>query len=166
MLETVREESIDLAKADVDKAKADVGKAEADVEAAQTLVKNCTLFAPVTGYILVKNAEQGGYVNALAYTGIAGSLCDMADLSDLEVSVDVQERDIARITVGGPCYVMPDAFAGNDEFKAKHPRGYEGVYDRPCPSRTARRDRSRFVSRFVCRRTKSPSISCRTWAQS
>ena len=57
----------------------------------------------------------------------------VADLSDLEVELDIQERDIARIAVGNRCYIMPEAFARDERFLKKHPNGYDGVYERRMP---------------------------------
>ena len=77
-------------------ARAQVLKAKANVEQADKQLKNCTIIAPTTGIILTKKAELGGYVNPLAF-GAAGYLCEMADLRDLEVELDIQERDIGRV---------------------------------------------------------------------
>ncbi len=112
--------------------KAQVQSAQAAVDQATKQLKNCSIVAPVTGSILTKKAELGGYVNPFAF-GAAGSLCEMADLADLEVDLDIQERDIARITVGNRCLIMPEAFARDAVFKKKHPDGYEGVYERRLP---------------------------------
>jgi len=116
----------------IDVARNQVEKAKGDLEEAQKNLKNCTIVAPVTGSVLSKKAELGGYVNPFAFN-TAGSLCDMADLADLEVELDIQERDISRITVGCPCLVMPEAFSRDEEFLKKHPNGYEGVYERRMP---------------------------------
>ena len=44
-----------------------------------------------------KNAEEGSLVNPVAMQGFY-SLCEMADLSDLEVDLMIQERDISKIS--------------------------------------------------------------------
>jgi multidrug resistance efflux pump len=48
----------------------------------------------------------------------------MADLSDLEVDLNIQERDIARVRVGQKCRVRAEAFPE---------RVYEGYVDRLMP---------------------------------
>ena len=69
---------------------------------AGTLVKaewqldNCTIVAPITGTLLKKNVEEGNIVNPVAFNG-SFSVCEMADLSNLEVDLSIQERDIARV---------------------------------------------------------------------
>ncbi len=104
-------------------AKAELAQAEADVVKAQWRLGNCTIRAPVTGTILKKNAEEGNVVNPVAMNG-SFSLCDMADLSDLEVDLNIQERDIARVQVGQRCRVRAEAYPD---------RIYDGVVDRLMP---------------------------------
>ena len=60
---------------------------------------NCIIRAPISGTILKKNAEEGSLVNPAAMQGFY-SLCEMADLSDLEVDLTIQERDISKIFTG------------------------------------------------------------------
>jgi HlyD family secretion protein len=127
MVEGAREERKLAAKADVAQARADLAKAEWRLE-------NTVIKAPVSGTILEKKAELGNLVNPSAFSnGLAASLCDMADLSQLEVDVKVSERDRPRVFKGQKCWVVPDAFVRDDEFKKTHPRGFEGVVSRIMP---------------------------------
>lgn len=93
----------------IDQAKAEVQQAEADLSKAQWRLDNCTIKAPISGTILKKNAEEGNIVNAVAFNG-SFSLCDMADLSDLEVDLSVQESNISKVFKGQRCKVQPEAF--------------------------------------------------------
>ena len=93
----------------IDQAKAEVQQAEADLSKAQWRLSNCTIRAPINGTILKKNAEEGNIVNAVAFNG-SFSLCDMADLSDLEVDLSVQESNISKVFKGQRCKVQPEAF--------------------------------------------------------
>lgn len=111
-----REERIEIAKAEL-------AQAEADVAKAQWRLGNCTIVAPVTGTILKKNAEEGNVVNPGAMNG-SFSLCDMADLADLEVELFIQERDISVVQVGQQCRVRAEAYPD---------RIYQGVVDRLMP---------------------------------
>jgi multidrug resistance efflux pump len=113
-------------------AKAQVLSAQAGVQQAEKQLKNCTIVAPTSGIILSKKAELGGYVNPLAF-GAAGYLCEMADLHDLEVELDIQERDISRVTPGQHCRIMPEAGQHDDAFLKTHPNGYDGVVSRRMP---------------------------------
>jgi HlyD family secretion protein len=113
-------------------AKANVRSAEAAVQQAEKQLKNCTIVAPTSGIILSKKAELGGYVNPLAF-GAAGYLCEIADLKDLEVELDIQERDISRVHPGQKCRIMPEAGQHDDVFLKTHPNGYDGVVSRRMP---------------------------------
>jgi multidrug resistance efflux pump len=111
---------------------AQVQKAQADVEQAAKQLKNCTIVAPTTGIVLSKKAELGGYVNPMAF-GAAGYLCEMADLRDLEVELDIQERDISRIKPGQRCRIVPESGQHDDAFLKTHANGYSGVVSRRMP---------------------------------
>lgn len=111
-----RQEQIDNAEALHEQAKAELVKAE-------WKLNNCVIRAPISGTILKKNAEEGNIVNPIAFNG-SFSLCDMADLSDLEVDLNVQERDISLIFKGQKCTVR--ALAWKD-------RMYEGYVSRLMP---------------------------------
>lgn len=107
----------------IDQARAEVALARADLKKSQWRMDNTTVRAPITGTILKKNAEEGNIVNPVAFNG-SFSLCDMADLSDLEVDLSIQERDIARVFRGQKCDVTADAYPA---------RRYEAVVDRLMP---------------------------------
>jgi HlyD family secretion protein len=104
-------------------AQAEVMQAEAELAKAQWRLENCTIRAPISGTILKKNAEEGNIVNPIAFNG-SFSLCDLADLSDLEVELTIQERDIAKVRVNQKCQVRAEAFPD---------RVYEGVVSRLMP---------------------------------
>jgi HlyD family secretion protein len=104
-------------------AEAEVRQAEATLTLAAWRLDNCTIRAPVTGTILKKNAEEGNIVNPVAFN-ISATLCDMADLADLEVELNVQERDIARVFKDQKCKVRAEAFPD---------RTYEGFVSRLMP---------------------------------
>jgi multidrug resistance efflux pump len=112
-----REERIAAANAEVDVARAKLRKAEWRLE-------NCTIRAPVDGTILTKKAELGNLVNPLAFGATSGSICEMADLADLEVELDITERDVAKVQKGMPCKIRAEAYPD---------RPYEGVVDRLMP---------------------------------
>jgi len=104
-------------------AEADVQLAEAELAKARWRLDNCTIRAPVSGTILQKNAEKGNIVNAMAMNG-SFSLCEMADLADLEVELLIAERDIAKVFQGQRCKVCAEAYQD---------RAYEGWVDRIMP---------------------------------
>jgi HlyD family secretion protein len=93
----------------IEAARAEVQQADADVARTTWQLDNCTIRAPIGGTILIKNAEEGNIVNPIAFNG-SFSLCEMADLSDLEVELDIQERDISKVFKGQRCKVRAEAF--------------------------------------------------------
>jgi multidrug resistance efflux pump len=116
-------------------AKFEVAQAQALFDKAKWRHDNCEIRAPVDGIILSKKAEEGNIVNPSAFSsGISASLCDMADLTKLEVDLSIQERDIAQIKQGMPCLVMPEAYQADKAFLKKHPKGYEAFVSRLMPT--------------------------------
>jgi len=111
-----RQERIDGASADLELAKAEAVKARWRLD-------NCTIRAPISGTILTKKAEEGNVVNPIVMNG-SYSLCEMADLSDLEVELKIQERDIAKVFKGQKCKVRAEAYPD---------RVYDGVVSRLMP---------------------------------
>lgn len=116
MLMGPREEKVASAWAEVEQAEADLAKAKWRLD-------SCTVTAPVSGTILTKTAELGNIVNPIAMN-IATAFCEMADLSDLEVNLDIQERDIANVFKGQRCRIKADAYAD---------RYFDGVVSRVMP---------------------------------
>ncbi len=125
MVKGPREEKLRVAEAEVDQANADLAKAE-------WRLNNCIIVAPVSGIILTKKSEEGNIINPAAFN-ISASLCEMADLTDLEVDLSIQERDVASVFKGQKCLVMPEAFQNFPPFLKVHPNGYEGVVSRLMP---------------------------------
>jgi multidrug resistance efflux pump len=121
---------IDAAKADLNTAAAGIASAEADERAAAArrketarLVDNCTVRAPIDGTILTKSADKGALVSPMSFN-VAAGICTIADLSKLEVEIDVPERQITRLQKGQACVLQADADPA---------REYRGVVDRVMP---------------------------------
>lgn len=93
----------------IEAARRRVAQAKADLVTAEWNLDNCTVRAPIAGTILTKKAEEGNIVNPIAFN-ISASLCDMADLSDLEVDLNIQERDVAKVFKDQRCKLWPEAF--------------------------------------------------------
>ena len=104
-------------------AEAQVRQQEAELRRAKWRLDNCIIVAPISGTILKKNAELGNLVNPVAFNG-SFSLCDIADLSKLEVELSIQERDISKVKKGQRCRVQPEAYMD---------RYYDGVVSRLMP---------------------------------
>lgn len=93
----------------IEMARAAVIQAEANLTKSLWRLENCTLRAPISGTILKKNAEEGNLVNPVAFSG-STSVCDIADLSDLEIDLNIQERDVSKVFVNQQCEVRSEAF--------------------------------------------------------
>jgi HlyD family secretion protein len=102
MFQGTRDKRIQTSEAELEQAKAREKKAN-------WLLDNCVIRAPVGGNILTKKAEIGNLVNALSFN-VSASLCEMADLTKLEVDLEIQEREIRKIELGQPCKIICDAY--------------------------------------------------------
>lgn len=111
-----RKERIELAVAEA-------AQAAADLDKAKWRLGNCSIVAPISGTILRKNAEKGNIVNPIAFNG-SYSVCELADLSKLEVELYIQERDLAAVKVGQACRIRSQAFPD---------REYNGTVSRLMP---------------------------------
>lgn len=76
---------------------------------AEWRLNNCTIVAPISGTILKKNAEKGNIVNPIAFNG-SFSLCELANLADLEVELLIQERDISKVFKDQECKIRAEAY--------------------------------------------------------
>src|SRR5258708_40342945 len=78
----------------------------------------------MSGTILTKKSERGNMVSPVACTG-SQQLCEMADLSDIEVDMSIEERDVSKVFAGQRCKVRAEAFPE---------RVYEGIVSRLMPT--------------------------------
>jgi multidrug resistance efflux pump len=106
-----------------DAAQAEYEATQARLKQSEWRLENCTITSPVTGVILTKKAEVGSLINPVV-GGVATNLCDIADLRKLEVDLEVQERDIAKVRLDQACKIKADAFPD---------RAYEGYVERMMP---------------------------------
>lgn len=125
MVKGPREEKIKAAQAQVQGIEADLSKALWRLE-------NCKVRAPVTGIILSKKAEEGNIVNPAAFN-VSANLCEMADLTQLEVDLSIQERDFASLSPRMECNILPEVYRNSKPFLAKYPKGYTGYISRVMP---------------------------------
>lgn len=85
-------------------------QAEAQLANAKYDLDNTVVRAPIGGTILIKRAEVGNTVRPEAFSnGLSASLCEMADLAQMEVDVDVSERDLAAVFEGQDCEIRTEA---------------------------------------------------------
>ena len=132
--------------------------AEAALRLAQASNENTIIRAPFTGTVLRKDAEVGEVVAPSVGGGLTrGAVVTMADLSTLEVEVDVNEAYIGRIAGGRPARITLDAYPDTafrgevrqvvpDRRPAARDRAGEGVDPRPRRAHPARDGRARWTS--------------------
>lgn len=112
----------DVAKAEVEAAKQSVAAAEFNVRSAEAGLKSSrenlnktSIYAPVDGTISKLSKEKGERVvgtNMMEGTEIMR----IANLNEMEVSVDVSENDIVRVSKGDTAEIEIDAYLGR-KFK-------------------------------------------------
>lgn len=98
----VRVNALRVAEAEVARLEAEVARREVDLE--DTLVR-----APTSGVILEKFKEVGEIAVPGGFEG-SGELIRMANLEDMRAEVDVNEADLARVSMGQAAEVVPDAY--------------------------------------------------------
>ncbi len=92
-------------------ARAHVDAAQASLRFAQASLENTYIRAPFSGTVLRKEAEVGEVVAPSVGGGLTrGAVVTMADLTTLEVEVDVNEAYIARVRGGQPARITLDAY--------------------------------------------------------
>jgi HlyD family secretion protein len=91
-------------------AEANVKAANAALSGAKASLDYTLIRAPFTGVVLTKNADVGDIVSPLGAAATAkAAVVTMADMSSLQVEVDVSESSIASLRTGQPCDIQLDA---------------------------------------------------------
>jgi multidrug resistance efflux pump len=101
----------ETAKIEIDKAFQSYQQALVSAQNAEDDLDNTIVPAPSSGTILKKYAEDGNMVRPEAFSnGLSASLYDLADLTLMEVDVDISERDLDAVFVGQKCEIRMEAF--------------------------------------------------------
>ncbi|MBI4546241.1 MAG: efflux RND transporter periplasmic adaptor subunit [Gemmatimonadetes bacterium] len=110
------ETGVAAAEAQLRAAEARIAAAQAGRAAAVANLESTLIRAPFDGTVLRKDAELGEVVApAVAGGGLTrGAVVTMADLSTLEVEVDVNEAYIAQVRHGQPARIILDAYPGEE----------------------------------------------------
>jgi len=105
-----REEDIEAARWELRQAEDALRQARVSYEEAVYDLQNTRVVAPFTGVVLAKNAEVGDMVLPnVPSNGLKASLVEMANLQELEVDVDVSDRNLGSVFKGQKCEVRPQA---------------------------------------------------------
>jgi len=97
---------------DIDAMRAQVRQAEGTLAYAQTQMENTVIRAPISGVILERNVEQGEFVTTgfVGDRGAKGYVVSLADLGDLQVELDINQNDFAKLGPQQPAAVTTDAY--------------------------------------------------------
>lgn len=93
-------------------AEANVEKIKANIDLIRISIKNCYVISPLNGIITKKFIEKGEVVTNFS------SLCKISDLSKVELTVYINEKDLAKVKTGQSVDVKIDALP-NKIFKGK-----------------------------------------------
>lgn len=106
----VAQQDVESAKANREAALFNIKSAEAGLRDAAENLRKTTIFAPVSGTISSLSVEVGERV--VGTTQMAGTeLMRIANLSNMEVRVNVNENDIVRVLLGDTADIDVDAYS-------------------------------------------------------
>jgi HlyD family secretion protein len=92
-------------------ARASLLQSDANLEYMETQLDFTVIRAPITGTILEKVAKKGEMVttNNFGGQGARSAAVSMADLTDLQVELDINEDDLPRVRLGQRCELGVDS---------------------------------------------------------
>jgi HlyD family secretion protein len=96
----------------IDALRAQVTQAKGTLDFAQIQLDNTVIRAPVDGTILERNVERGEFVTTgfVGDKGAKGYVVAIADLRDLEVELDINQNDFAKLESKQPGMITTDAY--------------------------------------------------------
>lgn len=103
----------DEARLAVAAARAQIQEVEGQRALARTYLDWTVIRSPIDGIVLEKLVEPGELVVPMSFGGGRGpstALIAVADLNDLQVEIDLNEADLAKISLGHACRVSPEAY--------------------------------------------------------
>jgi HlyD family secretion protein len=101
--------AFDVARADLVSAQANVEQAEGLLKQAKDSLSKTTIYAPMDGTVSSRSSEVGERVVATGqFTGT--EIMRVADLSNMEVQVNVNENDVPHVKVGDHTVLSIDAY--------------------------------------------------------
>src|SRR4030095_34002 len=99
-------------KEEIRTAEATVQQMKAALDYAQTQLAATDIKAPVTGTVLERSVERGEMVSPSAFggSGARTSVVDLADLTDLQIELDISQTDFARLKMDQRAEIIPEAY--------------------------------------------------------
>src|SRR6476661_3226569 len=99
-------------KEEIRAAEAEVQQMRAALDYANTQLAATEIKAPVTGTVLQRIVERGEMVSPSAFggSGARTSVVDLADLTDLQVELDISQTEFARLKPSQRAEIIPEAY--------------------------------------------------------
>ena len=99
-------------KEEIRAAEAEVQQMKAALDYANTQLAATEIKAPVSGTVLERIVERGEMVSPSAFggSGARTSVVDLADLTDLQVEIDISQTDFARLKPSQRAEIIPEAY--------------------------------------------------------
>jgi HlyD family secretion protein len=93
-------------------AQAELQQMKAALDYAETQLAATEIKAPVSGTVLERIVERGEMVSPSAFggSGARTSVVDLADLTDLQVELDISQTDFARLKMDQRAEIIPEAY--------------------------------------------------------
>ena len=105
--------ALDDARHARDVAAAEITVAKGQLAVTQTYLGWCQIRSPIDGTILEKLVDADELVTPVTFGGSRGpstAFVSMADLNDLQVEIDLNEADLAKIHLKQRCRISPEAY--------------------------------------------------------
>jgi len=107
-------QALDDARVALQSAKASLAAVKGGRAAAQAYVDWCTIRSPINGVVLEKLVDPNELVTPQSFGGTRGpstALLAVADPKDLQVEIDMSEKDLAKVHLNQTCRVSPEAYS-------------------------------------------------------
>jgi RND family efflux transporter MFP subunit len=107
------QQAFDAADSQVRALAAQAAAAEQQIKYTDEIIKNAEIYAPIDGVVTVKKAFLGETVAPQGFGGAGSAGATFAvivDLSSLEMEADINEQNVAKLSIGQPAEVALDAY--------------------------------------------------------
>jgi HlyD family secretion protein len=106
-----RQEQIDALRAQVEQLKGTVAFAQVQLD-------NTIIRAPIDGTVLERNVEKGEFVTTgfVGDKGAKGYVVSLANLNDLQVELDINQNDFAKLGPKQPGMITTDAYGPDKKY--------------------------------------------------
>jgi RND family efflux transporter MFP subunit len=111
--QAVSHDQLDIAENALAVAEAELSRSQGAIDYARFNVSQCVITSPIDGIVLQKYRELGDTINyggEIQAGGGSTDIVQLADTTDMRTEVDINESDIAKVSMGQPAAVIPDAY--------------------------------------------------------